>query len=188
MWKMTDKESDAYDKMSPEDRHAFRVKKRAESQSNGEKETSKIVAAPQKKGILERVADKAEHARGKYDYVKAQTGRIGKAITPTKTAKPASRVKVVRQPARRQSSRRPARYYPAPRYQYQPVQPRQSYDPFNDLIHGTGSGSARRTSEHINDLTGATRGPSSSFFNDIMGTTPSKGKKKGRDPFKDLLG
>jgi hypothetical protein len=188
MSKLSDEEEKAYEKMSPEERHAFRVKKRGESQA-GEKEPAKVVVSSQKKGILERVADKAERARSKYDYVGAQVGRIGKAISPTKSkqAKPprVSHVKVIRQPAQRRSRRRPAYYQP--RVQYVPAPSRPSYDPFNDLIHGTGAGTARRTSEHINDLTGQSRGPSSDFFNDIMGNTGKK-KGKGRDPFKDLLG
>lgn len=167
-------------------RYAERVKHREEkaAKQEKEKETATAKSATKKKGVLERVADKAEGARNKYNNIKTQGGRIKNAIAPAKVA----RAKRPAAPARhaysgvsnrRSVSRRPMRVV----YQQPVMQPR---DVMQDSIMGPSTG--RNGVDHLNDMIGLGSGGKGSMdFMSTMIKGSSSGKKK--DEFwREMLG
>jgi hypothetical protein len=179
-----------YDDMTPEEKHAYRVKFREEKAKREQEEAATKAAVKEehketivkKKGFLERVADKAEHARSKYDNIKTQGGRIKNAISPA--------VKKPKAKGRMPAQLKPYAYRPkhTRRLRQPSYQPRQRNDAYNDLINGQPS--QGRGGSMYNDLIHGQQSHKSSagFFDEMLNGSSKKGKRKGGDPFKDLLG
>lgn len=176
-------------------RYAERLRLRAELKEKQAKEADEkintltkaaIKDQNRRKGFLEKVADKAEGARARYDRVKEQTGRITKAVSPAPKARGPAKGKMPRQ--LRAYAYRPK----APRRIRQPAyQPRQRNDAFSDMINGPRSYSNSGGGfDAYNDLIKGKPSVSKPGFdhNDLIFGKSSKGKKKGDDFFKDLLG
>jgi len=171
-------------------KYAERLRLRAELAEKQKEEQKPALAKPatitKKKGILERVADKAENARDKYNArVKAPVGRIKNAVAPAKEKKTHAPARPARHAYSGISNRRASRRQQRIVYQQPAMRPS---DIMQDSIMGQPTG--RSGAAHLNDMIGlgGSGGKGGMDFMNTMINGSSSGKKKGGDFWREMLG
>lgn len=155
-----------------------RLRLRAELAARQRKEEPKEIttiapAPPRTHGILERVANKTEDMRTRYDNMKTQGGRIKNAISPPKNKQSPVRHAYAGISNRRHAHKLPIRSQP--------------FDSVN--YHITGPKNTKRDATHMDNMIGMGSGDKASpdFMNEMI-HGKSSGKKKKDDFWREMLG